>query len=89
MEITINKKEKGLVRVVIGVANRYTNRLSTNYNDCEENGNIRAVGFWHRHDDPNVEAELTKEANLILAAYGKMWNYSGSLIEVEWKEYRK
>ena len=84
-----DKNRKGLVRVVIAVADRYSGCLSTDQKHCDEHGNVRAVGFWHRHDDRNLEEILSEEATLILDAYGKMWKYSGAIIDVEWKDYRK
>ena len=89
MNIRIEKEKVGMVRVVIAVGNDRCGCLSTNYQDCEERGNILAVGFWHRHDERNLMDTLSREADLILNAYSKMWNYSGAIIETEWKDYRK
>ena len=77
-----------MVRVVIAIANRCTGCLSTDYDDCEKRGNIRAVGFWHRHDEPNLKEELEKESKRILHAYEQSPEYSGALVTTEWKEYR-
>lgn len=89
MRIEIDKNRKGLVRVVLGISNRNSSCVSTNYEDCEKRGNIRAVGFWHRHDDKNIEDKLSKECTLLLDAYGKMFEYAGAIIGIEWKDYRK
>ena len=89
MNIRIEKEKVGMVRVVIAIGNDRCGCLSTNYQDCEERGNILAVGFWHRHDERNLMDTLRREADLILNAYSKMWNYSGAIIGTEWKDYRK
>ena len=89
MNIRIENKEKGLYRVIVAVSNRYSGCLSTDPADCEARGNIRAVGFWHRHDDPNLNYKLSKEVDLILTAYEKMDDCSGAIIETERKDYLK
>lgn len=89
MNIRIEKEKVGMVRVVIAIGNDRCGCLSTNYQDCEERGNILAVGFWHRHDERNLMDTLSREADLILNAYSKMRNYSGAIIGTEWKDYRK
>lgn len=87
MKIEIENKEKGLYRVVVAVSNRWSGCLSTDPADCEARGNIHAVGFWYRHDDPDLEDKLSKEANLILNAYSKMEECSGAIIGTERKDY--
>ena len=89
MNIRIEKEKVGMVRVVIAIGNDRCGCLSTNYQDCEERGNIFAVDFWHRHDERNLMDILSMEAELILNAYSKMRNYSGAIIGTEWKDYRK
>lgn len=88
MMIKIDRNKVGLVRVVIGIATTGCGSLSTNYEDCESKGNIRAVGFWHRHDEHNLETILGNEARRILDCYNILPKYSGALIEVEWKDYK-
>lgn len=87
MKIRIKNKEKGLYRVVVAVSGRFSGCLSTDPDDCEKRGNIRAVGFWHPHDEPDLEDKLSREANLILNAYSKMFEYSGAIIGTERKDY--
>lgn len=45
MKIRIEDKIVGMYRVVLGIGSRYSGCVSTNYQDCEERGNILAVGF--------------------------------------------
>lgn len=45
MNIRIDRNKIGMVRVVIAIGNDRCGCLSTNYQDCEERGNILAVGF--------------------------------------------
>ena len=89
MNISVEEGKVGMVRVVIAIGNDRCGCLSTNYQDCEERGNILAVGFWHRHDDRHLREILNLEADLILNAYSKMRNYSGAIVGTEWKDYIK
>ena len=61
MKIRIENKEKGLYRVVVAVSNRWSGCLSTDPDDCEARGNIHAVGFWYRHDDPDLEEKTWQD----------------------------
>ena len=87
MKINFDKNRVGLVRVVLGIADRYSGSVSTDYEDCEKKGNVRAVGFWHSHDENNLEFRLGEDADLILKAYSKMSGFSGAIITTEWKDY--
>lgn len=88
MKIRIENKQKGMYRVVLGIGNRYSCCLSTDQEHCDEEGNIRAVGFWHRHDEEDLEDKLSDEAGLLLNAYSRMTDYSGAIVGTEWKGYR-
>ena len=89
MNIRIEEGKVGMVRVVIAFANKYSGCLSFDPKDCEERGNVLAVGFWHRHDDKYLQEILNDEADLIMNAYEKMDHYAGAMIGTEWKDYRK
>ncbi len=89
MMIKIDRNKVGLVRVALGISNRSSGCVSANFEDCEKRGNIYAVGFWHRHDEPNLEANLNVDARRILDCYTGFPNCSGAIIGVEWKDYRK
>ena len=85
--IKIDRDRKGLVRVVLGISNRDSTYVSTDYQHCEENDNIRAVGFWHRHDEPDLETKLNVDARRILDCYMHFPKCSGAIIGIEWKDY--
>lgn len=88
MKIRVEDKVVGMYRVVLGIGSRYSGCVSTDQKDCDERGNIRAVGFWHRHDEEGLDEILTAEATWIWNAYKNMDEFSGAIINVEWKEYR-
>ena len=86
--IKIDRKKVGLVRVALGISNRDSGCVSANFEDCEKRGNIYAVGFWHRHDEHNLEELLNVDAKRILDCYIQFPNCSGAIIGVEWKDYK-
>lgn len=83
----LDKNMTGLVRVKVSFGYWRCPCISMDETKQDENHNLICKGFWHRHDEDDLEEKLDKDVRTIIRAYSTMSQYEGCMYCAEWRDY--